>query len=175
MAATWTAYFPGIAFAATKNMAAILNGGSRVLRIRRCGFLNAQSAAVTGVACYGEIRKYTGASLSGNTPVTPISHDSTTGALSSVTCASAGTVAGTEVGSGPLRRYFWSSDEPKLSTAQNNEMEAFPMLNVQWDAGYGDSNVEPVSIRANEMFCVYNITGAAGLLDVWIEFTDEAS
>lgn len=172
MANTWTAYFRGIAFAATKNMAGIINGGSRVLRIRRVGFLNAQTAAVTGVACYGELRRYASMTLTSPTSVTPVAHDTTNSALSSVTIGHAGTIDGTPT---TLRRYFWSSDEAKLSTAQNNELECFVPLNIVWDAGYGDANVQPLTIRNTEGFMVYNVSGAAGLLDVWVEFTDEAS
>ena len=41
MAQTFTAYYSGVAFAATKNMAAIYNThATEVLRIRRCGILN---------------------------------------------------------------------------------------------------------------------------------------
>jgi hypothetical protein len=173
MANTWTAYFQGISFGASKNMASILNGGTRVLRIRRIGFINAQTAAVTGVACYGDIRTYRGtASLAGSTAVTPVAHDSSNSALSSVTIGHSGTPGGT---ASTLRRYFWSSDEAKLSTAQNNELEAFPALNVMWDSGYGDANVQPLVLRQNEMLTIYNNSGAAGLVDIWIEFTDEAS
>ena len=67
-------------------MAGILNGGTRVLRIARMGLLNNQTAGVTGVACFMEIRKYP-ATMTWGTPtaVTPIAHDLANSALSSVT------------------------------------------------------------------------------------------
>jgi hypothetical protein len=153
-------------------MAGIMNGGTRHIKIRRVGFINNQTAAVTGVITAGELRFYTSATWGSPTSVSPIAHDSTNSALSSVTAGYAGTPGGT--GPTVIRRYVWSSDEPKLTTAQNNEWETLIPLNIIWDAGYGDSNVQPLTLNPNEGFFIWNITGAAGLVDIWIEFTDEA-
>ena len=155
-------------------MAGILNGGTRVLRIARMGLLNNQTAGVTGVACFMEIRKYP-ATMTWGTPtaVTPIAHDSANSALSSVTAGNLGTPAGSTPAI--LRRIFWSSDEPSISTATSDELECFVPLNVIWDAGYGDSSVQKVAIRQNEGFMLYNTVGAVGLVDIWTEFLDEAS
>lgn len=174
MANTWTLNNQGIAFGASKVMAGILNGGSRVLRIARMGLLNNQTAGVTGVACLMEIRKYPSAlTWTSPTAVTPVAHDSTNGALSSVTAGNSGTPSvSTPV---TLRRIFWSSDEPSISTATSDELECFVPLNVIWDAGYGDTAVQKVAVRQNEGFLLYNTTGAAGIVDIWTEFLDEAS
>ena len=172
MANTWTAWAQAIAFAANKNMLMILNTGARVLRIRRIGFINNQTAAVTGVICAGEIRRLTGAGLSGHTAITPLSHDTTNPALDGVVVGTGGTPTGTAA---VIRRYVWSSDEPAVSAATSDEWECLVPLNILWDAGYGDSNIQPLTLRQNEALCIYNITGAAGLVDIWVEFTDEAS
>jgi len=172
MTNTWTLYNPGKAFAAGACMLGILNGGTRHLKIRRIGMINNQTAAVTGVITAGELRFYTSATWVGPTALTAVAHDSTNSALSSVTCGHAGTPGGT--GPSVFRRYTWSSDEPKLTTAQNNEWECLIPLNIIWDAGYGDSNVQPLTLNPGEGFFIWNITGAAGLCDFWIEFTDEA-
>lgn len=173
MAQTFTAYYPAVAFAANKNMAGIINGhASEILKIRRIGLLNTQTAAVTGVICQLEVRLYTGTpSLAGNTGVTPTSHDSTNSAPTTATYGHAGTVAGTLAGT--FRRVFWSSDEPAISTATSDELECFVPFNIIFDAGYGDTNVQPLTLRQNEMVLVFNTTGAAGTLDTWIEFTKE--
>jgi hypothetical protein len=68
---------------------------------------------------------------------------------------------------------FWSSDEAAISTGTLDELETFVPLNIIFDAGYGDSNVQPLALRQTQMAMVYNVTGAAGLLDTWIEFTKE--
>lgn len=174
MADTWTLYNQGITFAATKNMAAILNGGSNVLRIARVGLLNSQTGAVTGVACFMELRWYPAtATLTTPTSVTPVAHDSTNAALSSVTAGNSGTAGGSTPVT--LRRIFWSSDEPAISSATSDELETYVPLNVIWDAGYGDTDVQKLAVRQNQMVTVHNTTGAAGLLDSWIEFTNAGS
>lgn len=171
MAQTFTAYFSGVAFAASKNMAAILNGhATEKIKIRRIGLLNAQTAAVTGVLCQLELRKYTAATLTAPTAVTPVSHDSTNTNPTTATYGHAGTLGGTPV---TMRRIFWSSDEAAISSATSDELETYVPLNIIFDAGYGDSNVQPLTLNQNEMVCLFNNTGAAGLLDVWIEFTKE--
>lgn len=173
MAQTWTAYYPGVAFAATKNMAAVLNThASELLKIRRSGLLNAQTAAVTGVVCQLEARAYQTGSpgLTAPTAVTPTTHDTTNTAPASAVYGYAGTIAGTGL---TLRRTIWSSDEASVSAATSDELECFVPLNIIFDAGYGDSNVQPLTLRQNQMYMHYNVSGAAGLLDSWIEFTKE--
>lgn len=154
-------------------MAAVLNShATEVLKIRRVGLLNAQTAAVTGVLCAVEFRAFFAGSpgLTAPTAVTPTSHDSTNTAPTTATYGHAGTIAGTPL---TLRRIFWSSDEAAISTATLDELETLVPLNIIWDAGYGDSNVQPLTLRTSQMAMVYNVSGAAGLLDTWIEFTKE--
>lgn len=173
MAQTFTAYYAGVTFAASKNMGAVLNThATEILRIRRVGLLNAQTAAVTGVICQLEMRGYFAGSpgLTAPTAVTPTSHDSTNTAPASATYGHAGTIAGTAT---TFRRVFWSSDEAAISTGTLDELETIVPLNIIFDAGYGDSNVQPLTLRQNQMALVFNVTGAAGLLDTWIEFTKE--
>jgi hypothetical protein len=172
MANTWSALAQGVTFAATKNMLSILNGGSRILRIKRIYMLNIQTAAVTGVICLGDIRRYTSGTLSSSTAVTAVAHDTDNSALDTVTIGYAGTLGGTP---STFRRYIWSSDEPAVSSATSDELECIPILSCLWDASYGDSTVQPIVLRANQMLTVYNTSGAAGLADIYIEFLDEAS
>lgn len=173
MANSWTLNVQGNAFAVGKNMWGILNGGARVLRVARIGLLNNQTAAVTGVAALMEIRKNSATTSWTPTAVAPIAHDSTNSALVSVSAGHTGTVSGGT--STTMRRIFWSSDEPSISTATSDELECFVPLNIIWDAGYGDTDVQKLTIRTGEAVTVYNTVGAAGLVDVWGEFTDAAS
>ena len=171
---TWTLLVQGKAFSAGGVMIGVLNGGTRVLRLRRVYMSNVQSAAVTGVAVFGRlIFRSATASWSSPTSVTPVAHDSTNSALSSVTAGHAGTPSGGTASD--LRRYAWSSDEPAVSGATLDELECLYPLTCFWDAGYGDANVQPLAIRQNEMVYILNDTGAAGLADFVMEFTDEAS
>ena len=70
-----------------------------------------------------------------------------------------------------MRRILWSSDEPAAATATSDELECFVPLNVVWDAGYGDSDVQKLTLRQNQGWVIWNTTGAAGLVDTWVEFT----
>lgn len=173
MADTFTAYYPNVTFAATKNMAAILNQhATQVIKVRRVGILNSQTAAVIGVLCSIEMRGYFAGSpnLTGSTSVTPVTHDTNNTTPTSVIYGHAGTIAGTAT---TFRRIFWSSDEPAISGATMDELETFIPLNTIFDAGYNDANVQPLTLRQNQMAMVYNVSGAAGLLDSWMEFTRE--
>ncbi len=172
MANTWTLLVQGKAFSAGGVMAGILNAGARVLRIRRIGFINYQTAAVTGVLCAGEIRLYTGAGWTGPTSVSPFPHDTNNSSLVSVTAGHAGTPTGTPT---VLRRYQWSSDEAAVSGATIDEWELLPTLGLLWDAGFGDVNVQPLVLRTNQSLMIVNTIGAAGLVDIYIEFTDEVA
>jgi hypothetical protein len=170
MAETFNAFFGGVAFAATKNMAAISNlHATELLKIRRITLFNSQTAAVTGVICQIELRKTASVGLSGLTAVTPTKYDSNNTLPANATIGHAGTIAGT---SETLRRIVWSSDEAAVSALGSDEVENFPPLNVlyEWQP---HSDVQPITLRQNDGIMVCNVSGAAGLLDVAIEFTRE--
>jgi hypothetical protein len=99
------------------------------------------------------------------------SHDSTNTAPTTYDQGNSGTFSGGT--STALRRTNWSSDEASVSAATMDELECFVPLNIIFDAGYGDTNVQPLTLNQNQMAHVFNVSGAAGLLDVWIEFTKE--
>jgi hypothetical protein len=172
MAETFTAYFPGIAFAASKVMAGILNThATELLKIRRAGLINMQTGAVTGVQCTLELRKYTAtATLSGGSSVTPVPHDTTNTAPASASYSHTSTPGGT---SNLLRRLWWSSDEPSVAGSTIDELETNPFLNTVWDSGYADANVQPLTLRQDESFVIFCTSGTAGLVDLWIELTKE--
>jgi hypothetical protein len=173
MAQTWTAYHSGIIFAAGKVMGGLYNNhATEILRIRRVGLLNGQTAAVTGQICSLEMRSCIVTTWTGSTAVTPSTHDTTNTVPTTYTSANSGTLtpSGTPL---TFRRTAWSSDEAKLTTLTNNELECFVPLNILFDAGYGDANVQPLTLRQTNMGYVWSVAGTAGLLDTWIEFTKE--
>lgn len=172
MAQTFTALYPGVTFAAGKVLAGILNAhATEVLKIRRVGLVNMQPSAVAGVICAIELRKYTDtAELSGGSTVTPVAHDSANTAAASAVFSFNSTPSGT---SNLLRRIWWSSDEPSVGTGTVDELECNIPLNIVWDAGYGESDVQPLTLRQDESMVVYNVSGTVGAIDVWIEFTKE--
>lgn len=171
MAQTFRCYYPAVAFAATKNMGAILNShATEILKIRRIGLSNAQTAAVTGVVCSMEHRLYrTSASLTAPTAVTPVSMDSTNTAPTTATYGHAGTIGGTaEI----INSWIWSSDEAAVSSATSDELECLIPLNVIYD-WIPHSDVQPITLRQTQMNMVYNVSGAAGLLHSYMDFTKE--
>ena len=172
MAQTWTAYNPGVVFAAGKNMGAILNAHAvELLKIRRVGLLNSQTAGVAGVVCLMELRRYTAASFGvAPTAIVPVAHDTTNVLPAAATYGYAGTPVGV---SEVLRRVWWSSDEPAVGNGTVDEIETFVPLNIIFDAGYGEANVQPLTLRQDQMVSVWNTAGAVGLLDCWLEFTKE--
>lgn len=168
--AYFTAYYPLVSFAANKNMGAALNE-SGVLYVRRIGLTNAQATGVSGALCQLEVRVYQDTEtpkLTGMTQVLPIAHDTRSSAakLGSAIFGHAGTVTGT---SSTIRRVFWSSDEPSNAAGTLDELETIVPLYVILDAGYGNDEVQPITLRPGQMVAVWNTTGAAGLLDTWIE------
>jgi len=175
MANTWTLYNAGISFSAGKTMAGILNAhASRVIRIRRVGLLNTQTSSVTGQICRIDVRRMTATASWTPTSVSAMAHDTNNSALSSVSTGNSGTPS-TTGSTHTFRRVIWSSDEPSLSSATADEWECLVPLNIIFDAGYGDDNVQALALRQDEFFGVNANSGTAGLLDSWIEFTDEAT
>jgi hypothetical protein len=175
MADTWNLFCSQVAFAASKPMCYIKNADATlVVKIRRIRVRNNQTGAVTGVVCQLELRKYNTSFTPGtNVPVTPTKLDSSiAGAMDAditmgnATSISAGTLEGT------LDRMFWSSDEPSISTATNDELQVLSGLTTLYE-WIPHSDVQPLTLRQNETMVVFNTTGAAGLLDTIVEFTVE--
>lgn len=171
MAQTFRTYCPAVAFAATKNMHAILNShATELLKIRRMGLSNAQTAAVTGVVCSMEHRLYTGAAaLTSPTAVTPVSMDSTNTAPTTAVYGHAGTIGGT---ANILNSWIWSSDEAAASSATSDELECLIPLNIIYD-WIPHSDIQPLTLRQTQMNMIYNVSGAAGLLHSYMDFTKE--
>lgn len=176
---TWTLLVPDMIPAVTKVMAGIHNGSAaRNLRIRRVGIINAQISGVSNVGCLLDVRRYYNAVTWGGGPtaVAPIAHNTGNAALSSCTAGYGGSAVG---GTGPnvFRRTYWPTEESTGGSTAINTSSWCTMvpLGVMFDAGYGDANEQPLVLRNGELMFVYNTPNVStGLMDIWIEFTDEA-
>jgi hypothetical protein len=170
MAATWRATSQAVAFANAKSMLDVFNaaGSARVIRIYRMYQFNNGVAAITGVLTAMRVNRTTAAS-SGST-VTPVAHDTASSALVAQTTAGTGrTITRPSV----FRQYLWSNDEPAVSGATLDEWELLVPFAEIWNAGYGDSNVEPIVCRAGFGAEIQNSgTTAVGSNDFEMEFTD---
>ena len=173
MAATFRATGGGIAYASSKDMLNVFNGTAtaRVIRVYRGYWFNNGTAAVTGVLTTAQCRRITAAS--GGTAVTPVKHDTNSSNLdAATTCGTNQTTTGSDI----FRRFLFVNEEPIVAgTTQANWLTLVPFAEI-WNAGYGDTNVEPVTCRATQGFQLFHSgTSAVGTADLEIEFTDSAT
>jgi hypothetical protein len=170
MAKTYTASAIGVAFASNKSMLGVLNAhATRKVKVYRAWTLNNQTSAVTGVLTSMSLRMLS--ALSAGTAVTPVAHDTGNTAfdLTSVTCNTAGTF--TNTGGNALRVWMWSTDEPAVSSATNDEFQCLVPLNCIWDST-GDTNIEPITLNTNEgVHITQPGSNTVGIVDCFFEFT----
>ena len=145
MTATYRAVQTAITFASGKSIIDLAQdtGGARVLRTYRIHHYNNQTSAVTGVLTTMSVYRQTvGASApAGGSTITPVKHDTNSGALAAnVTAGYGRTITDGDL----FRRYLWSNDEPAVSGSSMDEWELFAPFAEVWNAGYGDTNVEPI-------------------------------
>ena len=173
MAATFRATGGGIAYASSKDMLNVFNGTAtaRVIRVYRGYWFNNGTAAVTGVLTTAQCRRITAASA--GTAVTPVKHDTNSSNLdAATTCGTNQTTTGSDI----FRRFLFVNEEPVVGgTTQANWLTLVPFAEI-WNAGYGDTNVEPVVCRATQGLQLFHSgSTAVGSADLEIEFTDSAS
>ena len=172
MAETYTIVTTACAFAANKFMLTLWNtDAAKIVKIRRAWILNCQTAAIAGVVTTFEVRLVTAQTLAG-VAVVPTSHDSTNVLLPDAQIIIE--TAGTFTLGALLRRVIWSNDEVAVSGATWDEWETIIPMMCVWDAGYGDANVQPITLRTNEGFSIYHAgASAVSTVDVMFEVTVE--
>jgi hypothetical protein len=173
MAETHTLTVQGTAFASNKSLLSLFNGAGsgRVLRVYRVWALNHQTAGVTGVMTALELRRITASS--GGTAQTAIKHDTNSATLAAQITAATGP---TDTVDALFRRVLWSADEPAVGSGTNDELECLPANGLIWDAGYADTNVEPIVLREGQGVSLRQPgANAIGVIDVMIEFTNSAT
>jgi hypothetical protein len=160
MAATYTTLFAGVQWPASvtnKVMCQFWNAAAstQTARIYRIWVLNTATTSAgvytagTGVLMPYMLRKITAISSVG-TPstagVSTVKHDTGSAALNAnITLNHANTTwTGTEV----LWNGMLSTDEPKTGVLTKDELHALAPIGLIWDSGYGDSNVEPLTLPA---------------------------
>jgi len=170
MAATYRAVSTAIAFASAKSMLDVFNDDAAVIaRVYRAFLFNNQTSAVTGVLTTMKINRLTTAPPTGGSLVTPVKHDTGAAALDADVTAGTGR---TPSRSDNFRTFLWSNDEPSVSANTLDEWELLVPFAQVWEAGYGDSNVEPIVCRENFGFEIQQSgSSAVGVADAEIEFT----
>lgn len=76
-----------------------------------------------------------------------------------------------------IRQLLHSPDEPTVTTLDWDALGTLVPFAEIWNAGYGDSNIQPVTCRASEGrgFSIQSITQTVGSADAEILFTDAGS
>lgn len=173
MANTWTATGPAVTFAATKSMLDVFNatGSARIIRAYRYAIWNNQTGAITAALTAMQIRRTTAASA--GTTVTPVKHDTNSGALdANTTCGYARTVTGSDI----FRRFLWLTEEATTTGVTQANWEVMVPNTQIYLPTAGDSNLEPITCRAVQGTDIYNAgSGAVGTADLEITFTDSAT
>lgn len=175
MAATWRATYQGITYASAKYMIDVFNSSSsaRYIRVYRIYMFNNGTATVTGVLTQIQVKRSSAASS--GTSITPVAHSLGSSSLDANTTAGTGR---TVTSSSIFRQILFQNDEPAVTTLDMDALLTLVPYAEIWNAGYGDSNVEPLTCRAsnNEGVCVQQPgTNAVGTCDMEMEFTDAAS
>lgn len=174
MAQTYMVSATGVGWStANKVLFSLYNGSGsgRIVRISRIWVVNNQITAVTGVLENFSLFKLT-TDTSGGTPttLTPVKLDSINEDIpAQIVCRTNNTTNGTGV---LLRRYYFSGDEPAVGTFSWDELETFFSLNCIWDVGYGNSQVQKLTLREGEGISLYQaaIASSVGNIDIFVEF-----
>jgi len=155
-------------------MLSIFNASaSKVIRVYRIWSVNSNRTELTGAITLMEIQMLVLRFGSG-TAVNVTKMDSSAAALDAsvyVEYNNDHLIAGNTV-----RRVYQATDELVPNGWATQFLLKFYPLGLIWDAGYGDDNVQPLTLRQDEGVHVKN-TGAAtdGVFQFCMEFTQSAS
>lgn len=169
MAATWHVVQANIAYGNAKSMLDVFNGptSARRLKCKRVYYLNNCPDSVSGVLTTVQVQRITAAT--GAIVIPPARFDPNTVNLDQATTAGTGrTTNATDV----LRRVVWSNKNPVINmTATMDQWECLIPNGLIFEAGYYDSNVEPIVCNAGEGLQIKH-TGVSvvGFADAEIEF-----
>lgn len=174
MANTFTALASGVALptsAAAKTLLSLYNlHATEKLNVCRVWVQNTGTATVTAVYQTLSLGLHTTDQTAGSTTVTPIKHDTNSAALSNATCKHSPTTSVTLTAT--FRQMTWSGDEFVNNVNKIENLLALPTFALIFDAGYGDTNIEPIVLNQNEGLAVTSagVASGVGTVDVCFEF-----
>lgn len=174
MAATYTLLASGIALptsAAAKTLIQLYNAhATQKLNVTRVWLQNTGIAAVTAAYQTLSFGRHTTVQTTGATALTPIKHDTSSAALLSATTNHSPTTSVTLVD--VFRTMLWSGDEFANGVSKLENLLTFPTFALLFDAGYGDTNVEPIVLNQNEGVAITSagVASGVGTVDCAIEF-----
>lgn len=168
MADTFTATAQAaVTWTASRQQIVLVNTGTSAVRVYRIWVYNSHgSGTVTGLTAIHQLWRgtVTGATTSGGTALTPIRHNPAgTASLTGIDCRTLPTSPGGELTrTGLLGQFIQATDEIAFGSITLEELQAFKPLSLIWDAGYKDSNVEPIVLRTNQGICLQTLAAGTG-------------
>lgn len=155
MANTWTARTNGgVAMNATGPKLSIynINASGVVVRVYRIWVCNkATSAVSTGTVVPLIIDRLNTGTPTGGTAITAIAHDTNNTSIAATVDVRTGHTGGaSQVANSTYRQVLITTDEPAANVLTPDEYWTFPIMNEIFNAGYKDSNVEPIVLRPQE-------------------------
>lgn len=153
---------------ANKSMLDLLNGpaATRILRVQRVYCMN----GYIGLAGLGLVEIARTISAEGGTLVTPVALDN--GSTQLEQAVSSGQ-ARKVTESALLRRFLYNGNEVNQGQSRLAEWEILLPFGEVWNAGYSDSNVQPVTLRERQGMHLKNTNSNLQSVDIAIEFTNE--
>lgn len=172
MAATYIMRVAAATNAINKTYFTLFNGSgsSKIIRVYKIYTNPISSAAVTGGFGIYILDKFTG-TPGGGAAITWVKQDTASAAVPvQITALNGNTsITGSLTTAGVLRQICRSNDEPAVSSLTVDELQNLYPLNIIWDGGYGDSNVEPIVLRETEGLRMYSTnagTWGASTMDI---------
>lgn len=151
-------------------------GSGRIVRIRRIWVNSNRATTNTGILQqYSMFRLTTDTNTGTPTTITPVKVDTNSENLpAAIVTRTNNTVNGTAT---LIRRFYFSGDEAAAGTLSLDELQTIASLNIIWDVGYGNSNVQPLTLREGQGFSLYQagLASSTGDIDIAVEFTSDAT
>lgn len=168
---SYTTSITGAAFAANKSMICLYNasGSGRIVQVYRIWITNSQTGTVSGVIT--DLYLYSITSTSAGTNLTIDSYNPTTSGISTSISAKTGATDVASTADNLYRRIFLSTDEWGVGDTTIDGVETFHSVMNIWDSGYGETRVQPLTLREGQGIALKNVTSTVGTGDVQIEFT----
>lgn len=157
--------------ALNKNIITFYNtSSSLVTRIYRLWLGNPQTSNVTGAVALLQLGRFDSAVAGTPTAITPQPLDPSATTLTGLTVSTGGTLVTL---SSTFMQFARATDETSAGGSTMDEIHNIVPLNLIWDSGYRDADVEPITLRENEGLAL--VTGplgtATGSFYVFAEFT----
>lgn len=175
MAETWVVRSDETTWSVNKSMLGLFNGGgsSKVVRVYRIWFANAQPTAVTGGWQEVELWTVSNLVIGGGASLTPVPYDPSNSALDAAIVAYTG---GTATDDTLFRKIMRDTDEVAVGGQKFACWMAMVPLSLAWDAGYSSTEVKPLVLRPGEGIHMKAISAiSTGISDIAIEFTQADS